>query len=110
VGEKDIYETYKETIAKISEGWLVGTQMSDIPKPFIEKVISSCLGCHLEQPVHKRTVRSFRRYTTRYIMPLAKEEGFLNNLKAQHSVRLMSIHQYRVVRPYPSTMRIYVCH
>jgi len=87
------HETYKETIARIGEeGWLVGTQMNGIQKPFIEKVISLCSDCHLGQQAHERMVRPFRRYTTRYTMPLAEDEGFLNNLKTQHLVRLMPIH------------------
>jgi len=105
------HRTYKETVAKIEEeGWIVGTQLNGIPNPFIEKVISSCSVCHYGHQAHERTVHRLRQYNAKYTMPLGEVEAFLNNLKAQHLVRLKPIHRYPRVKPLASNVIIYVCH
>jgi len=109
MGER--HEAYKDTTLRIREkGWLVGIQVNDIPKSFIEMVISSCFSCHLKHPSHERTIRSFRWYTSKYTMPLAEEKMLLNNIRAQHMVRLQPNGNDNQVRPYPIKVKKYVCH
>ena len=102
-----------DTMAKIGEQkWLIGSNIQEIPKPFIDEMVKTYGGCKFgDQNTHTSGEgRSFRQYTEHHKIPVVEQEEFMNNLKATYSVCLKPIHKYSRVLPNASTIFIYVCH
>ena len=108
-----VHLSIDDTMAKIEEQkWLIGSNIQEIPKPFIDEMVKTCGGCKFgQQSTHiSGEGRSFRQYTEHHKIPVSEKDEFLNNLKATYSVCLKPIYKYSRVFPNAFTVFIYVCH